>query len=329
MKITKNITITILSVATLALLAVCFIRPNPVPVSDREYQNAFQIESKNFAVDLPKEISFAGEKVPLNLFYVREALDKELLVNTYWHSSTIQMLKRANRYFPIIEPILKKNNIPDDFKYLCMIESGLTNVVSPAGASGFWQFMAAAAKTNGLEVTEEVDERYDVAKSTEAACKYLKTSYGKLKNWSLCTSAYNAGDGGITRALDIQQGESYYDLNLNSETGRYLYRILALKLIYENPTGYGFYLRNKDLYPVIPTQTLKIDSTIVNLATFAKSKGISFRVLKELNPWLRKDKLTVAPKKSYTLTLPDKNWANYDELLGTIENSEAIFNAKQ
>jgi len=294
--------------------------------SDREYTRAYLQNNRIYSIVLPENLDFAGEPVPLHLYYVREGLDRELLVNTYWQSNTLLLLKKANRYFRVIEPILKKNNLPDDFKYLALIESGLSNVVSPAGASGFWQFMKETGKRYGLEITEEVDERYHLERSTEAACKLLKHSYDLLGSWALAAAAYNAGEGGISRTVGKQKTNSYYDLYLNQETSRYLYRILALKLLYEHPTEFGYYLRNKDLYPPIPYHQVSIDSTVNDLNAFALKSGINYRILKEFNPWLRMDKLTVKPGKKYVLNIPSRGYDNYQSLMQEIREPDRIFN---
>jgi len=294
--------------------------------SDIEYHKAFLHSNKIFSLVLPDTAEFAGEEAPLGLYYVREGLDRELMVNAYWHSSTLLMLKKSNRYFHMIIPILKKYKIPEDFKYLAMIESGLTNVQSPAGAAGFWQFIPGTAKHFGLEITDEVDERYHVEKATEAACKLLRGSYTKFGSWTLAAAAYNVGEGRISKELARQKAGSYYDLYLPEETMRYVYRIIALKLLYEHPTEYGYFIRKKDLYPPIPTYTLSIDSGITNLPVFAKSMDINYRLLKEFNPWLRSDKLSNPGKKKYILLMPKKGFEEFDKLLDEIDNAEQIFN---
>lgn len=259
-----------------------------------------------FALPSPDSLYFAGERVPLENFDVRESLDMELHKVTYWHSEMFLYLKRANRYFPVIEPILKKNGIPDDFKYICVAESGLTNAVSPAKAEGFWQFMASTAKGYGLEVNSEVDERYHLVKSTEAACKYLKEKYRKFGKWTLAAASYNAGDGGVNKFMDYQDEESYYDLALYVETGRYVYRAMAMKLIMENPKQYGFNYREKDLYPIIDTREIEVDSSITDLAAFAKSQGTNYKMIKLFNPWLRDRVLKNKSKKTYIIEVPEK-----------------------
>ena len=294
--------------------------------TDVEYQKAFLHSNKIFSLVLPDKAEFAGEEAPLGLYYVREGLDRELMVNTYWHSSTLLMLKKSNRYFHIIIPILKKHNIPEDFKYLALIESGLTNIQSQAGAAGFWQIVPGTAKNFGLEITDQVDERYHIEKATEAACKLLRGSYNKFGSWTLAAAAYNVGEGRISRELERQSASSYYDLYLPEETMRYVYRIIALKLLYEHPTEYGYFIRKKDLYPPIPTYTVSVDSSISSLPVFARTMKINYRLLKEFNPWLRSDKLTNTGKKKYMITLPKKGFEDFDRLLDEIENAEQIFN---
>lgn len=252
----------------------------------------------------PSQIDFAGEKTPLNISDVRERLDRELLVNTNLDATTLLILKRANRTFPIIEPILKQYGIPDDFKYLAVIESGLVNVVSPAGARGVWQFMPDTAKQYGLEVNEIVDERYHLAKSTEAACKYLVAAKSKFGSWTLAAASYNAGLGGVNKQLTFQGVQSYYDLLLADETSRYVFRILALKEIMQHPAQYGFTLTPGELYGVIPSKTVSVTAAVPDLSAFAKEQGINYKILKIHNPWMRDRKLDVAPGKQYTVEIP-------------------------
>lgn len=260
---------------------------------------------KIVSVPIPDTLSFAGEPIPLDIFYVREALDRELSVNTYWHSSTLQIIKKAKRWFPLYDSILNANNIPLDFKYLSVIESGLANVTSPAGAKGYWQFMKGTAKDFGLEINKEVDERYNVEKSTEAACKYLQESYEKFGNWTIVAAAYNAGNRGISKQIERQKSGSFYDLLLSDETSRYIYRIAALKLIFENPELYGFYLSQEELYPQIPTHVVEINGEVEDFADFAKLHGINYKILKYFNPWLRQNYLKNKKKKTYKIIIPD------------------------
>ncbi len=292
--------------------------------SDENYHKGFQTSYRIFSTEMPSQLSFCGENVPINMYYVREGLERELLTNTFWQSSTMLMMKRAYRWFPIIEPILKKNGVPDDFKYLALIESGLMNVVSSANAAGFWQFVKPTGQKYGLEINEEVDERFNIDKATEAACNYLKSNYSMFNNWTLAAASYNMGENGVKRALETQKTNTYFDLYLNEETSRYVYRILALKLIHNTPTKFGYYLRIKDMYPPIPYKTVKVDTTINNLVDFAKTNGINYRILKDFNPWLRTKKLTNKEKKSYEIKIPKPGYDNYDNLFG--ENADRLFN---
>lgn len=256
-------------------------------------------------VTLPESLDFAGEKVPLNLYYVKEHLEWELNVNTYLHATSILTLKRTKRWFPVIEPILKANNIPDDFKYLALIESGFQNVTSPKGAIGFWQFLKGTAIDYGLEVNTEVDERYHVEKSTEAACQYLNKAYQKYQNWTMVAAAYNAGTKGIDVQIERQKENNYYDLLLNEETERYVFRILALKLITSNPSNYGFNLAPGDYYQPIKYELETINGPIKSWADFAKERHLSYRLIKEFNPWLRQPDLKNRPHKTYQIKIPE------------------------
>lgn len=271
---------------------------------EKSYMEYVGDHYKIFALESPEILNFSGEEIPLEISDVKERLDRELMVNTYWQSQTLLLHKRANRWFPVIEPILAKNGIPDDFKYLALAESGLDNVVSPAGAVGYWQFLKATGKSYGLEINDEVDERYHVEKSTEAACKYLKDSFDKYGNWTLAAASYNMGANGLDKQIGIQNEESYFDLLLNAETSRYLFRILAMKEILTNSTKYGFYFRPKDLYEPYEVKTVEIDSTIQDWALFAQSNDINYKILKILNPWLRKPYLTNKHSKLYSIKLP-------------------------
>lgn len=253
-------------------------------------------------------LNFADEKVPIHISDVSERFDRELIINEFYQSNTNLVIRRANRVFPIIEPILKKYNVPDDFKYLAVIESSLTNVVSPAGARGVWQFMPATAKEFGMEVNESVDERYDLVKSTEAACKYLVDAKAKLGSWTLAAASFNGGIAGIQKQIDFQKVNNYYDLLLTEETSRYVFRILALKEIMLNPTMFGFNIEKDKLYEKIPTRNIEVDSSINNLADFAIKQGINYKVLKIQNPWLRDRKLLNPTKKVYTIEIPTKGY---------------------
>jgi hypothetical protein len=249
---------------------------------------------------VPEKILFAGKEIPQDNIDFHERLDKEIIVNMYRHSHTLLFLKKSKKYFPIIEPILKKNGIPDDFKYLAVIESGLSNVVSPANAAGIWQFMKATGKSYNLEINKYVDERYHLEKSTQAACEYLKNVNKVYDDWILAAAAYNRGQGGISNALEDQNVESYFDLYLNSETSRYVFRMLAVKLIMENPEKYGFFLEEGEYYHFPSTKTIEIDYAIDNLKEFAKEKGTNYKTIKLLNPWIRNVKLPKG-KNSYQI----------------------------
>jgi hypothetical protein len=272
--------------------------------SDVDHLRHFNDGYKVFSLTLPNELTFCGEEVPLNRLDVRERLDRELLVNTYWQSNTLLTHKRANRWFPLIEKVLKREGVPDDMKYLAVIESGLMNVVSPAGAAGYWQFMKDASKEYGLEVNDEVDERYHVEKSTEAACKFLKAAYAKHGSWALAAASYNLGMGGVNKQITRQKKQDYFDLLLTEETSRYVFRIMAMKEIMRDPERYGFHMRKKDLYPPYPTREVEVTGPIEDLADFALRQGATYKTLKLLNPWLRDNKLTNKEGRTYTILLP-------------------------
>ena len=249
----------------------------------------------------PKAISFANEKAHLDKYYVQERLDRELLVNTFWHSNTILVLKRSKKYFPIIESILSKNGIPDDFKYLAVIESGLIHVKSPAGAEGFWQFMPQTAREYGLEVNADVDERLHLIKSTESAVAYLKDAYEVFGNWTLAAASYNAGMQRIQSAMNKQKAKSYYDLFLNEETSRYMYRLLATKLIFESPETYGFAITDEQAYAFPKTKLVRIRKSNINWVDFALSHNMSYADLRELNPWIKGHSTANGNQKEYEI----------------------------
>lgn len=250
---------------------------------------------------LPKSVSFANEEVPLVKAYVKERLDRELLVNTFWHSNTILVLKRSKKYFPVIEPILSKNGIPDDFKFLAVIESGLIDVKSPAGAEGFWQFMPETAIEYGLEVSQDVDERRHLVKSTESASAYLRDAYHEFGNWTLAAASYNAGMERIKSALTMQKANSYYDLFLNEETSRYMYRLLATKLIFESPATYGFAIPAKEAYVFPETKLVEINKSNIDWVDVALSYNMSYADLRELNPWIKRRLTLNQSQKTYEI----------------------------
>ena len=253
---------------------------------------------------VPADLQLFGEQVPLADFGIAESLDQELVVNTYRHSSTILYIKRASRWFPVIEPILEAEGVPDDFKYLAVIESGLSQAVSPAGASGFWQFMKGTAPEFGLEISSTVDERYHVEKATRAACQYLKDAHERFGSWVLAAASYNMGMAGVAGALEDQGVSSYWDLYLNEETSRYIFRLLALREVMGKPDQYGFFLSDQDMYGPWETREVVVGQTIDDLAAFSLKQSTTLKTLKSLNPWLRTDRLDASQGKAYTLKIP-------------------------
>lgn len=305
----RDLYIRILSVSTAIIAIILTIQLfifSTSPTHSKSEQKAIELGSRTLipSILIPESLTFADEPVPLTNQIVKESLDRELLVNAYWQSQTLLFIKRANRYFPIIEPILKAQGVPDDFKYLALIESSfLPRAVSGSGAVGIWQFMEKTGREYGLEVNKEIDERYNVEKSTIAACKYLKNAKEKLGNWTLAAASYNAGQTGIDNQTTRQKNSSYYNLYLNEETGRYVYRILAAKTILSNPDKYGFIVDESEKYPVWVTKDIEISSSIADLAQFAIDNGITYKELKELNPWLRDNVLTNLQGKRYALKI--------------------------
>jgi len=262
---------------------------------------------------IPDNVSFAGEKMPLNNFDTRESLDREILTSAYRHSSTILIIKRANRYLPVIEKILKKNDIPDDFKYLVAAESEFSNMVSPAGATGFWQIMAETGREDGMEINNVVDERYDLEKSTQFACDYFLKSYEKYGNWTLTAASYNGGRAALDEQIRIQNENSYYDLLLADETARYIFRAVAYKLVITDPQAFGFTLAKNDLYPVLNYYDVKVDTAVTDFSVFARKFGTNYKMLKFLNPWLRKPYLTPKPNKEYFIKIPAEGMRSFEE----------------
>lgn len=259
---------------------------------------------KWFTPQLPKSMEFAGEKVPLDRWEVRERLDRDVLINFYAHGSMLYIMKLAGRVFPVIEARLKANGVPDDFKYLCVAESSLMTPTSAAGATGYWQFMKDTAPRYGLEISEEVDERYNLEKSTDAFCAYIKESYNKFGSWTAAAASFNCGVGGYNRQVTFQGSNNYYDLALPEETNRYVFRILSFKYLIANAAKMGFILQGDDVYLPVKTKTFTVDTTISNLAEWSAANGSSYKMLKLLNPWLRDRKLTVKPGRSYAIVLP-------------------------
>lgn len=275
-----------------------------------KYQEQLQFvieddEYRSYALNLPKKMEFAGNAVPLEEFDVLERLDRELHVNTYWQSNTLLMIKKANRYFPTIRPILKKNGIPDDFKYLPLVESSFNYTISPAGAEGFWQFMEPTGIQYGLEISREIDERYHLEKATEAACRYLKYAYSIFNDWALVAASYNMGITGVKLSLEKQQVNSYYDLRLNEQTARYVFRMLSIKEIMEHPKKYGFHYKKQHLYQTIPVSKIRVAQPVQDLVAWSRQNGINYKILKEFNPWLKTSTLAALKDgKTYYIDLP-------------------------
>ncbi|MDR1526758.1 MAG: lytic transglycosylase domain-containing protein [Dysgonamonadaceae bacterium] len=267
------------------------------------------------SVTLPALVTFCGKEIALERLDMRERFDREINVFTYLHATTLLYIKRANRYFPIIEPILKKHDIPNDFKYLCVIESGLEiRSVSPMHAAGLWQFMEQTAKNYGLEIRDGIDERYHIEKATEAACRYFRDAYQIYGDWVNVAAAYNAGTARISSAMRQQQVESAFDLLLVSETSRYLFRIMAAKEIFSDPKKYGFCLKKEDLYPPVEVDWVEVQTPIPDLAAFAKQYGLNYMQLKDYNVWLRNTSLLMPKQgnKVYRIAIPKKKDLYYN-----------------
>jgi hypothetical protein len=288
--------------ATTFLVISGFKNEDVVQINSAEYKN-FEIRTPT----IPSEVYLFGERIPLESFDIYERLERELIVNTYLHSATLLGIKRSGRWFPVIEPILKENNIPDDFKYLALAESNLDNVISSAGATGFWQFMESAGKKYGLEINDQIDERYHVEKSTRAACDYLKEAYEKFGSWTLAAAAYNGGFNGVEKWSNIQQSRNFYNLLLNTETSRYIFRIAALKIIHEQPEKYGYTLNDNDKYAPLKTKEIVLDSTVTDFSSYAKSLGLNYKILKYFNPWLRDTGLKNKDRVAYKIKVPIDN----------------------
>lgn len=262
------------------------------------------IDQNTHDITLPDTMTFCGEPIPLDRFYVRESLEREVLVNSYLHSSTLLMLKRTTRWFPVLKPIMQKNGLPEDFIYLAMIESALTNAVSPSKAVGFWQFLEGTGKEYKLEINKEVDMRYNQELETAAACKFLKDSYRRWGSWITAAAAYNCGNGRISKTMEEQRVTSYFDMILPNETERYVYRLLAFKLITEDPAKYGFHISDDGWYQPLEYKTVTVTQSIENLVDFAFEHGTNLKMLKYYNPWLRGNSLTISEGNSYKIKLP-------------------------
>ena len=294
----------ILSLLSISIITIIFYNailktaPNPELQTHKGY--------KIKALKLPSGLNLAGERVPVEINDVKERMERELLVNTYWQSNGILLLKRVNRYFPILEPLLAKYNLPDDFKFLALAESGFTDETSSVGAAGIWHFMRTTGKEYGLEINDNVDERYNIEKSTKVAAEYLIKAKEKLGSWTLAAAAYNVGNRGVSRRLEAQEVNNYYDVKLPDETERYIFRILALKEIITNPKKYGFIFDKEDLYTLKETRLVKVDTAISNLTLFAKEFGMNYKELKIHNPWLREHKLNNKSRRLYEVKIPLK-----------------------
>ncbi len=290
------------SLATLILSV--FLLTNAINIQQSTDPKNTSDTYKIKALKLPTNLNLAGERVPLEKEDIKERMDRELLVNTYWQSNGLLLIKRANKYFPILEPLLKKYGLPDDFKYLCVAESALIDETSSAGAAGFWHFMKGTGKEYGLEINKNVDERYDIEKSTKVAAEYLKKAYNRFGTWTLAAAAYNAGNARVARSLKTQEVTSYYDALLPDETERYVLRIIALKEVLSNPKKYGFIFDQNDLYKLPKTRTVEVDTVINNIALFAKKFDTNYKELKLHNPWLRENRLNNKSRKSYKIKIP-------------------------
>ena len=300
----KNIFFTIGTLSLIGFLVLAFTSQPVLEDGHDTLENDYNV----YALEIPEALDFSGEALPIHTPDIRERIDRELLVNTYWQSNGLLLFKRSHRYFPVIEPILKSYGIPDDFKYLALIESGLQNVTSPAGAKGFWQIMEPTGKEYGLEINDNVDERYHLELSTHVACNYFLKAKEKFGNWTLAAAAYNAGIRGIANQLEKQQVSGYYDLLLGEETGRYVFRAVALKEIIEHPKKYGYNFSESDLYAPIPTSTIQLDTAVTNFVQFANKLGLNYKQLKLHNPWLREGFLNNKSRKVYTLEIPEKGY---------------------
>jgi hypothetical protein len=299
------------SLKTLLIVVAAFVGGFAAVVFFQTTEKAYAEDSRSvfdaikFApTRVPTSPSFAGEKVPVNIYDVKERLDREILVNTYWHSNTFQNFKNAYRYFPTIEKILKEEGVPDDFKYLALAESGLRNVVSPSNAVGVWQFLKDTGIQFGLEVNDVVDERYHLEKSTRAACKYLKQAKEQFGSWTLAAASYNVGQARVRKSIAEQKVSSYYDLHLNEETSRYVFRIVALKELFNDPQKYGFYFTEEDMYQPLNYKTVKVDTAITDLVEFAIENKINYKALKLHNPWMRQQRLDNKSGKVYEINIP-------------------------
>lgn len=309
----------------MGVASVCcqiFIFSKQAPQPEAEYRNMINQHLQNFSAPMPDTLSLCGEEVPMDNVFVREALDRELTAIMYQHGSTFLILKRSWRFFGEIESLLAEFDAPEDLKYLAVAESALNDVTSPAKASGFWQFMPTTAREYGLEVNDEWDERYDLRKSTAAAVKYLKASQKRLGNWALACAAYNCGEAGVRAKMRQQECNSYWELAINSETARYVYRILAYKILMQNPQQYGFYVRKKDCHQPLEYNEVVVDTSITNMAAFAKKLNCPYKYFIQINPCVRSNKLTNKTRKKYVFRTLKENSLSWSYLCSKIKDGE-------
>ena len=311
----KKLSIAALVLASLALAGEAFIFATRKDSAEVVHQQAIRADYRVYAPSIPDTLTLCGERVPLDVYYVREGLDRELVSNMYYQSNTLFNIKRAARYFPTIERILREEHVPEDMKYLCVIESGLQCVTSPAGAQGWWQFMKATGQKYGLDVNDDVDMRNNLELSTRAACRYLKDLRQQFGSWTAAAAAYNCGENGLARRFANQKQSSYYDLYLNRETTRYVYRILALKLIMQHPQDYGYYVRHCDTYPEVPTTTVDLAGQNVDIVQFAIDHGTSYKMLRTLNPWIATDTFKNKAGKTYKVQIPVAHGTDYNTIV--------------
>ena len=304
----KRILLLLPYLGILALGTYTYYQLQEIKLKEQEFVAYSELPQGNtvnaIAIDLPDTLSFAGEPVPMNIADVHERLDREMHINAYWHTNTIFLLKRAHRWLPQIAQVLEEEGIPDDFKFVPAIEGAFKNDISPKSAIGFWQFRKDAAREFGLEVSRQVDERYDPIKSTRAASKYLRKAYDKFGNWTLVAASFNRGRSGIIRAMDSQKVDNYYDLMLNDETSRYVFRILAAKEILVHPHRYGFEVPDELLYEIEPVKYVTVSQNVDNWVDWSQQQGINFKLLKRHNPWIQSRSLKVSSGKEYLVAIP-------------------------
>lgn len=322
---TKELSILAIAMSGCAIIMSIFVMAKKTPEnSENQYRELVKEYYQNFSAPIPDEVEFCGKIIPIDNVYVREALDKELTSIMYNHSATFLILKRAERFFPEIESILKSQGVPDDIKYLAVAESGLANVTSSAKAEGFWQFVPSTAKEYGLESLEGWDDRYDLEKATIATCQYLKKKNAIFNDWALACASFNCGESGLRNRMVEQDCNNYWELYTNTETSRYVYRIIAYKLIMENPQQYGYYFRKKDTYQPIPTNEIIVDTTINDLFAFAKQMNVSYKYLRNLNPSIRDSKIINKGNKKLKINIPTQTSLSWSYLTKDLKNEQLI-----